>query len=309
MRSITSCSLLVLTFMPAFTQALENESNDDAPPAQDAQKQIDELIAQQNKLADQYNAILREIRKNEQLVALDKAIAAGRAKLAAAEADNSELTAARDAEQQVREEVKKAVQQKLKEDSDGAKLLARVDEMQAKRAEQQWQAALAQFQLDSPLSPVNRALADDEELAAVKARLDAATIEERTEAKAEYDALRAAKLAELDEGQRLLAVIEDSTDAAERLSESIVAVEQRLIPIRKEIEQIESKRIAAAREKIAAALNSDAIVTLRKQLNEQITQYNTRIKELTADSAEATRLKAEYDAVRAKVAELRAAQQ
>ena len=69
------------------------------------ERALEALVARQNKLADDYNALLRQFRKNEELVALDDAVAAAKAKLAAAEADNDPLAAARDAERQVRKDV------------------------------------------------------------------------------------------------------------------------------------------------------------------------------------------------------------
>ncbi len=69
---------------------------------------------------------------------------------------------------------------------------------------------------------------------------------------------------------------------------------------------MENRRITAAREKTSAALNSDAIMKLRQDVNDQAGKYNTLIKKLTADSDDAARLKTEYDEVRAKIAALRA---
>ena len=295
----------LITMLVATTTLLAQ--TDETPESDETQTQIDALIEQQNKLADDYNAILREIKKSEELVALDKAVGEARARLAKAEADNEELATARLAEQDARDAVAKAVEQKLKEHGEGAQLLARLEELQAKRTDSLWQVELAKFQMNHALSPVNRALAVDEELTAAKAKLDTASIDERTEAKAAYDELRAAKLDEIVEAQRLLAIIEDAGDAAQRMQESMVAVEERLAPIRKQIERIESKRVDAARDKVAEALNSEAIVALRKEVNDAVTQYNQLITKLVAENEKATALKAEYDEVRAKIKELRSA--
>jgi len=274
--------------------------------ANEVQKQIEQLVEQQNKLADQYNAILRKLKQDETLVALDEAIAAAKAKLAKAEADNAALAAARAAEKDARKAVEQAVEEKLKAHPEAGRLLDDIAQLQTKRAEHLWQIELAKFQLEHPLSPVNRALASDKELSAAKAKLDAATISERSDAKAAYDELRKQKLEELAEAQRLQAIIEDSTAAAARARQSLIAVEERLAPIRKQIERVESKRIEEARAKVADALNSEKIVELRQDVNDRVTEYNTRIEKLIAENEEAVRLKAEYDRVRAKIKALRA---
>ena len=293
-------------FLVAPSIAFAQESED---TADDNQEQIELLVEQQNKLADEYNAILRKIKEDERLTELNKTIAAARAELAKAEAGNQALSAARRKEQDVRDAVRLAVEEKLKEHAEGGQLLARIEELKLKRADHLWQIELAQFQLNHALSPVNRALAGDKELATAKALLDAAGIEDRSDAKAAYDELREKKLEDIVEAQRLFAVIEDSAAAAQRLLESTVAVEERLTPIRKQIERIESKRIEAARAEVAAALNTDDIVELRKAVNEAVTQYNELITKLVAEDEEAVRLKAEYDKVRAEIKDLRAASQ
>jgi predicted nucleic acid-binding Zn-ribbon protein len=85
----------------------------------------------------------------------------------------------------------------------------------------------------------------------------------------------------------------------------MVAVEERLMPIRKQIERVESKRIEAARDKVAEALNSEAIVALRKEVNDCVTEYNALITKLVAENEEAVRSKAEYEEVKAKIKALR----
>ena len=282
------------------------QSDEGSPESAIVDKQIEVLIEQQNKLADDYNKILREIKQNEELVALNTSIAAAKARLSKAEAENKDLAIARQGEQEAREAVAEAVEQKLKEHGEGAQLLRRLEYLNDKRAEMRWQVAHAQFQMNHALSPINRTLAADAELAAAKAKMDAAGIDERSEAKAAYDLLRSEKLDEIVEAQRLLATIDDAGDAAQRAQESIVAVEERLAPIRKQIERIESKRIEAARDKVAEALNSEAIVSLRKEVNSAVTQYNELITKLVAGNEDAVRLKAEYDEVRAKIKELKA---
>ena len=299
----TSRSIVLLCVL-AWSCALRAQEAGDSIDG-DVQKQIEQLLEQQNSLADRYNTLLREIKKNDQLSALNKTIAGARAKLAQAEANNDSLTTARQNEQDVREAVKLAIEKKLREHGEGGQLLERITELKSRRADHQWQIVLAEFQLNHELSPVNRALAGDEELTAAKAKLDAAGIEDRTEAKSAYDQLRARQLDDIVEAQRLLAVIEDSTAAAQRMLESIVAVEERLAPIRKQIERVENKRIAEARSQVADALNNDAIVELRQEVNDVVTEYNELIKKLVAENEEAVRLKAEYDEVRAKITELR----
>ena len=296
--------VLLLTTLATTSAVVADEESE--PSGSDVEKQVASLIEKQNELADRYNTILRKLKQHDDLVAIDKTITDAKKRLAQAEADNDALTDARVAEQAAREAVKTAVEEKLAEHPEGRQLLEQLEQLHQKRADSLWEIELAEFQLTHPLSPVNRALADDPDLSAAKAKLDVANIEDRSDAKAVYDALRADKLDDLVEAQRHLAAIEDGTSASQRLQESIVAVEERLSPIRKQIERVESKRVEDAREKVAAALNSDAIVALRKEVNDAVTQYNERITKLVAENEEAVRLKEEYDGVVAKIKELRA---
>ena len=297
-----SCALFLVACLAAAQEAGEGAE------AENLQKQIDLLTQQQNQLADEYNKILREIKLNDDLVELNRAIADAKARLAKAEAENDALAEARQGELDARDAVAKAVEQKLQEHPEGAQLLERLGELKAKRAEHLWQTALAEFQMTNPLSPVSRALAADAELVAAKLKMETASVDERSDAKEAYDALRSDKLQDIVDAQRLMAIIEDSSDAAQRMRESIVAVEERLAPIRKEIERVESKRIESAREKIAEALNSEGIVALRMEVNESVAKFNALITRLVAENEEATRLKAQYDEVRAKIKELRSKQ-
>ena len=102
------------------------------PPAVDNPSEIDQLVQQQNKLADDYNAILRKIKQGDELVALDKAVAQAKGLLAKAEGDNDALTAARRAEQDAKQAVRQAVEEKLKEHPVGAQLVQRLHELQLK---------------------------------------------------------------------------------------------------------------------------------------------------------------------------------
>ena len=72
-------AFLFATVAPLFAQPAEDT------PAADEQSEIDKLVEQQNKLADDYNAILRKIKHSDQRVALDKWVAAAKQKLAQAE--------------------------------------------------------------------------------------------------------------------------------------------------------------------------------------------------------------------------------
>lgn len=289
------------------TTAAIGQEADEAENAFDqaVQGQIEKLVQQQNDLADRYNAVLAKLKKDEGLAALDKAISETKARLAKAESNNEALVAARVKEQEVRAEVKQAIDRKLREHGEGGQLLKRLEDLQAKRADHLWQVELAKFQMSHPASPINRALAASDELAAAKNKLDTARIEERGQAQADYDQLREELLSEIPDAQRLIAVIEDSTAAAGRMLASKVAIEDRLSPIRKQIERVENQRIEQARKEVAAALNNEEIVALREELNEKIVEYNTKIKSLTAESEEATGLKAQYDEVRAKIQALR----
>ncbi len=297
--------LAVSVLLAAAAQAQPAESNDPAAN-KELKEQLAAIITKQNAVIDEHNAIIRAIKKREELVKLDEAIAAVQKELAAAEADNADLTAARDAEQQVRDAVKLAIEEKLREHPEGGKLLEQVTSLNAKRIEQQWQVQLARFQLEHPLSPVSRALAGDEALAKFKRMIKESQSQEETAvAEAAYDALLAKKIAETEEGQRLQAMIEDASAAALRLQESAVAIEQRLLPIRRAIEKEEAGRIAEARKDVESALNSDRIKELRQQVNDSIAAYNARVKELIAANEDATRLRKEYDELGAQIKKLK----
>jgi chromosome segregation ATPase len=289
---------------------VEQPADDDPPasaekPADPAKAEIAALIAQQNALADEYNAILRGIKQQEDVAALEQELAEIKQALAKAEAGDPDLAEARGAQRAAIKARQKLIEQKISEHPEGGKALAQLKRLQAEKAAFQWDAALAQFQLDSPLSPINRALAGDDELAELQASIKAAATEDRLAAQAAYQKRRKEKIAALEEGQTLLAELEEATASADKLLQTIVLVEERLAPIRKQIEESTSADVAEAQAAVNSALEKGSIKELRERQTATIEKYNARVKELIAADPKADTLKAEYEALGKQIRDMK----
>lgn len=282
--------------------------DDPQVPAQPAAKdQLAALIARQNTVADQYNAILRGIKQQPDLVTLEAEVTAAQQAVAAAEANDQELREARAAQQAAVKSLRVVVEQKLAEHPAGGKALAQRKTLRDEQAGHQWAEALAQFQLDSPLSPLNRALADDRELVELQAKLVAAVPAERATLQATLQQRRREKVAEREDGKMLLAMIEIARNAAAKLTPAIASEDERLATLRRELEAVESAGMAKTQAAVDRALGKERLQQLRAAHGAAIDKYNVLVKEKLAADPQADRLKGEYDQLAQQVRELRAA--
>lgn len=306
MKSQTTISAILLCVLLA-GRAIpqETEPAADAVEGKSVEEQIAALIEKQNALADQYNAIVRRIKQNEELQALDKDIAAAEKQLAEAEAADEDLLAARRAEEKAASEAKKAVEEMIAEHPEGGKLQAQLETLREQRDELRWQVELARFQIDHPLSPVGRALKGDADLAELKRRANAAPRSERAEAMATLLKRRHEKAAELPQGRELVTQVEQATAALEKLQQTIVAVEQRLSPIREKIEADQQGALEKARQAVADARQSGRLKELADARTKAIKEYNAKVKQLIAADPDAAGLRAEYEALGRQVRQLR----
>ncbi len=241
------------------------------------------------------------------MAALEKELAEIKQALAKAEAGDPDLSQARGAQRAAIKARQALIEQKIGANPDGAKALAQLKKLRAEQAALQWDAALAQFQLDSPLSPLNRALAGDDELAELQAKVKAAVAEDRAEAQAAYQKRRQEKIAEIEAGKALLAEVEEASASADKLSQTIVHVEERLAPIRKEVEESTGADVAEAQAAVASALGKGSLKELRQRQAATIEKYNTRVKELIAADESALKFKAEHEALGKQIRALKQA--
>jgi hypothetical protein len=297
LRAILGCvSLIALLALAALAQ--------EAPPAE-AEKDLAALIEEQNALADQYNAIIRQIKESEEIAKLDETITLAEKSLSDAEAADEAVIAARRQLTAAQADVQAAVEAKLADHAEAGGLQQKIAKAHGEMVEHQWQIALAQFALDHPLSPVGRALASDKELKDAKLLMEKAAAEDKAAAKTALEELRRAKIAALQPGKELLATIDEATAAADRLQQSIVALEERLLPIRREIEAAEKQALADAQAAVETALAAEPLKKLRLARNDAIKAYNAAVNKAIAADPQAGELRKQYEAIAAKVKELR----
>ena len=201
----------------------------DKPPAGDekpaAKLDVAAVIARQNAVADQYNMILRGIKGLADVAALEVEMTAAQKAVAESEAGDPDLTEARGAQRAAATALRSLVEQKLAVHPEGAKAVSQLKTLRDERAALLWDAALAQFRIDSPLSPISRALADDAELAGLQAQIQSTSLSDRPAAQAALQARRQKKIAEREDAQSLLTEIEAARGAADKLAQTIVGVD------------------------------------------------------------------------------------
>ena len=304
-----SCSLLAWSQDDPPAESTPAVEPDEATPPEKTEgtNELAAMIAKQNAVADEYNAILQGIKKQEDVAAIEKELAEIKTALTKAEAGDPDLAEARGAQRAAIKARQALIEQKIGEHPEGGKAQSQLKKLRAEQATLEWEAAVAQFQLDSPLSPVSRALAGDDELAELQAKAKAAPAEERVEALAAFQKRRLEKIAELEAGKLLLAEVEEASAAADRLSQTIVLVEERLAPIRKTIEESTSADVAEAQAAVNSALGKGSLKELRERQAATIEKYNARVNELIAADANAGKLKSEHESLGKKIRELKKA--
>jgi hypothetical protein len=278
-------------------------AQDDAPA--DTTAELSGLIEQQNALADQYNAIIRTIKEREAIVALDDAITAANTALKKAEDADEGVAAARKNRAVVQVDAAAAVDKALADHAEAGEIREKIATIRDQMLDGQWQIALARFSLEHALSPVGRALASDQELADAKRAINAASGQDKAAARTAFEKLRGEKIATLEAGQALLAQIDEATAAGDRLQQSLVALEERLSPIRKEIEASQQQAIDEAQSALETALAAEPLKKLRLARNDAVMAYNKAVNEAVAADPQAGDLKKQYEAIAAKVKELR----
>ncbi len=283
----------------------------DKPPAGDekpaANVDVAANIAQQNSVAEQYNVILRGIKGRADVAALEAEMTAAQKAVAESEAADPDLTEARGAQRAAATALRSLVEQQLAVHPEGAKALSQLKTLRDERAALLWDAALAQFRIDSPLSPISRALADDVELVELQAKVQSASPTDRPAAQAAVQARRQKKIAEREDGKSLLAEVEAARGAADKLAQTIVVVEERLAPLRKQMESAESTGLVEAQAAVNRALDREHLKQLRATHAAAIEKYNARVKALIAADPDAERLKVEYEKLGQQVRDLRKA--
>lgn len=302
--------LLVTTAWLAVGPTLFGWSQDKPPAADDkpaANVDLAANIAQQNAVADQYNMILRGIKSLADVAALEAEMTSAQKAVTESEAGDPELTEARGAQRAAAIALRSLVEQKLAVHPEGAKALSQLKTLRDERAALLWDAALAQFRIDSPLSPIDRALADDAELAGLQAKVQSASPTDRPAVQAALQARRQKKIAAREDGKSLLTEIEAARGAADKLAQTIVGVEERLAPLRKQIESDESAGLVEAQAAVNRALDKESLKQLRATHAAAIEKYNARVKELVAADPDAGRLKVEYEKLGQQVRDLRKA--
>lgn len=288
-----------------FVLALPLAAQEDQPATKDAQQRIAELIEQQNKLADEYNEAIRNIKAQPEVDKLNQAVENAEAALAKAESSDETLAAARQAEQTAKAALRKAVESQLAEHELAKPQLEQLASLEQKRAEHQWQLALSRFYLDHPLSPISRQLEIDPQLAQLKKAAESATRNQRAAAQQAYQSARSEKISQLEDAKTLLDAIDEASQASEKLTQSILAVQQKLNAIRQQIEAGQREQLAAAQKAIAQAQAAQPLADLRQARLAAIKVYNDKVNALLAEKPEIEKLRQQYQELGRQVRQLR----
>jgi hypothetical protein len=304
-RALAAAALSILTmaWLGAATLAQDGDPPLDAE-ALLLKQQISEAIQKQNAAVDAYNAALARVKTSAELTRLDQAADAALKVYNEAKTKTADKVGP-EAERLAAARLRILVEGKLAAHADAKEGVARMRQIQKEQAAHEWQIVLARLQLDHPLSPINRALADDGELSALAVRVESASRSELDAAQAALDKAREEKLANSKESQQLHKDIDQADMAIEKLNREAAAIEVRLAPLRRAIEAAETARLQAEQPAASDVADEAKLDELHRVYEDAVEAYNTRAKEFIATDADAARWRKEYDDWAAKVNELR----
>jgi len=284
---------LCLGLLGAFAGARAGEAVDVAA----LEKQVTQLREQEREVWAKLREAEAKIRSVPDLVKLQEAET--QASKAYAERLNADaaLAAARKEENDARDALEKLVVATL-DASEGAKGVRKeLDDLEERRAELEFQQAIARLTLTHRSSPIARALEKDPELAKLReAAFDAlrrgADREEREKARKAHDDARQAKLAAMPDAKKFLAEIEAADKEMAELRKTERDSIGKLMQIRRDIERGDAPDVKAAREKLdaarqamAQAYGSEELKAARKPLEDARKAHSDKLRELMAADA------------------------
>jgi len=278
--------------------------------------QIHALRKEQSAAERERTGIRRKIEKSEAIMRLrgmlDKADKAYQKK------KNETVGAAQKAERAAAEAFKALVRAKTAAAGEGAALLKKIADLDAKRASLSMQAAMADLKLRHRDSQFNRALAADEALAKLKQAYRRADRDARDQARKAYEEAKEAAFVKA-EGKALTDEIQTARKAKEQASKAIHAARSEFDKLRRSIEKGTDKEITAARAKWDAArkaagkaYHDDELKATREVRNKArqavpkgVEQLLAKDKAAIAASAKITKLRSQIRELHAKERELR----
>lgn len=278
--------------------------------------QINALRTEQRAAEHERTNIRRKIEKSDDIMKLramlDKADKAYQKK------KNETVGAAQKAERAAVEAFKALVRTKTAAEAQGAALLKKIADLDAKRASLTMQAAMADLKLRHKDSQFNRALSADEALAKLKEAYRRADKDTRDQAGKAYEKAKEEAFVKAG-GKALTDEIQTARKAKDQASKAIHAAQSEFDKLRRGIEKGTDKEITAARAKrdaageaIGKAYHDDELKAMReardkarKAVPKGVEQLLAKDKAFTAASAKITKLRSTIHELYAKERELR----
>ena len=248
-KLLMSVLIAMLICMPVAAQVTKAEPVDKVT----AEVRLQIIARELQELEARMYAARRKIEKSEAITDLRKA---------ADEADNAYqkgktadpgVVAAKEASRDAQRECDALLLKKVKDSPAGVALLKEQVALDNKRADCSLRLALAEIKLNHEDSPIVRALAADPIIAQYKRACLAADGDARLEAKADYEKLMKATLADMPAAQALVAEIKTAKAGAAAAEKALEAVEDKLDELHDKAEKSDDKDLAAARARLAAA--------------------------------------------------------
>ena len=279
----------------AMTVVLPLPAQDDAKTPDDADALKAKYTAaykERRKIQYELSTIRRRVEKSEAAKALRKAADAADKAARDAEATNPGILAAMKAERAAYDAMQKAREDDLKANPETAALVRKIEEAEDSRAAMSYTLVLADVKLRHKDSPINRALAENEELAALQRAMSRGWRDrgDYEKARKAYEDARNAALAVMPEGKALLKEIAEAKAVLAEVTETGKAA-------RKELTELRYKRGRAPESKAV----TEASARYRAAGEARRAAYNTPELKALADARREAR-KAHYDGINALVA-------
>jgi len=284
-------------------------------------KQLQDLRSKQSAYGTKLNEIERRISESPAVEPLRKAqkeaFAAYQAKLKADPA----LAAANKAHDEAWRELTSIVREKLAVSEEAKVISKQLEWLDDAEADIQFRRDLAEFELMSRRSPINRAVDKDPQIKAFAKVVDDAervcmrdrseeNVAARRKAEAAHAEARKAKVQAMPEAKRLLEQIDAAEKDLEKLRKDRQEADSKLSEVRQKIDHGDDPAVKAAHERVLAARHlvtqandGPELKAARDAADKASAAFRAKTRELMAADPEAAALAKERDAVDKEAAE------
>jgi len=283
-----------------------------APDAEALKKQVAELKEKAKGIQTKIDEAAAKIKAAPDLVKLAEATTKAAKAFDDARKADKDFVAANQASVEAAMAVEKLIDEKLTASDQAKPLAAELAGAAKKRADLDYDEALAKLELTHESSPINFALDRDPDLVKVKKAISEAPDKDaRAKAFKAYEDARKAKRDATPEAQKALARIETDKKERDELRKAESAARAKLVDLRHTIAKGDAPDLKAARDRMAAtfkavadASNGEALKAIRTARDEALAAYDAKRKELAAADPNLAALRKERDALRQEMDQL-----